>query len=474
MGQLNHSAVAETTTAPPVSRSWFYNPDLAPVVAGQRNWNTYNYAALWMVMSAQIPTYMLASGMLAGGMSWKQAIFTIFLGNAIVLVPILLTAHAGARYAIPFPVFARSSFGLLGANIPVFLRAVVACVGFAIQTWLGGQAINALLASVVAGWGDYWLGEPLCFGLFWLLNLYIIVRGMETIRWLQAVSAPLLLLSGLVLLAWARGKAAGFGPMFLPPAKFHSFSEFFSFFLPSLSAVVAFWAALVLNIADFSRYARNQRAQLLGQTLALPTTMTLYAFIGVAVTSASIVIFGAALWDPVAVVNQSGHAVAVLVALGALLLASLNANVAVNLVAAANAFSSFWPRRVSFRLGGVLACVIGLLMQPWQWPTNYGKHIFSWLVGCASFLGAIAGVLIADYFILRKKTIVVEDLCQRGSFYEFTHGFNLRALAAVVAGVGLALAGLVVAPLRFLYACGWFVGFATAFVVYLLLMRKRP
>lgn len=467
--------------------SWLWNKDLAAVPPEKRTWNTYNYAALWVAMSVNIPTYMLASGMIAGGMNWKQALFTVFLGNLIVLIPMLLNAHAGARYGIPFPIFARSSFGVLGANIPAILRALVACGWFGIQTWIGGQAINTLLAAIVPGWGDYWLGGPLCFGLFWLLNVYVIIRGIETIRFLHGITAPFLLVIGLALLYWAYSKAGGLGPMLSTPSRFSSFGDFFAFFVPSLTGVVAFWSTVALNIPDFTRYARGQREQALGQALGLPTTMTFYSFIGVAVTSATVVIFGEAIWDPVVVLSRLGHPLAVVVAMIGLLLATLNVNVTANVVSPANDFSNLYPRRISFKMGGLITCGIGLAMQPWWLLANFGNYIMGWLVGYSSFLGPIAGVMIADYFIIRKKIILTEDLYRRNGFYEFSHGFNWRAVGALACGIAVALVGLAVGPLTAapypswvqliagivhqLYHYAWFVGFGVSFLVYLQLMR---
>ena len=465
--------VSDSKAAPAAAPSWLWNKDLASVPRERRTWTTYNYAALWVALSVQIPTYMLASGMIAGGMNWKQALFTIFLGNLIVLAPVLLNAHAGARYGIPFPVFARASFGVLGANIPALLRALVACGWFGIQTWIGGQALHTMLAALVPGWRAYWLGEVVCFGLFWLLNLYVIVRGLDTLRFLHGVSAPFLLVIGLALLVWAHQKAGGLGPMLAAPSKFKTFGEFFRFFVPSLTGVVAFWATVALNIPDFTRYARGQRQQMLGQALGLPVTMTLFSFLGVAVTSATVVIFGEAQWDPVVVLSHLGHPAAVVVAMVALLLATLNVNVAANVVSPANDFSNLYPRRISFMLGGVLTCLIGLLMQPWALLADYRNYIEQWLVLYSGLLGPVAGVLIADYYVVRKKIILVEDLYQRGGFYEFTRGFHLRAVVALVAGVAVALVGLALPPLRPLFSYAWFVGFGVSFGVYLLLMRRR-
>jgi NCS1 family nucleobase:cation symporter-1 len=465
-GTLNSALVPETVRA-----SSLYNKDLAPVSPERRTWRTYNYAALWISMSVNIPTYMLASGMIAGGMNWKQALFTVFLGNVLVLIPMLLNAHAGAQYGIPFPVFARASFGVLGANVPAILRALVACGWFGIQTWIGGEAINAMLVALVPGWAHFAYGPAVCFAAFWLLNVLVILRGIETIRFLQGISAPFLLLIGLALLLWARGKAGGFGPMLATPSKFQNFGEFFRFFIPSLTGVVGFWATVSLNIPDFTRYARSQRDQMIGQALGLPATMTFYSFIGIAVTSATLIIFGQALWDPVAVLSRLGNPFAVVIAMLALLIATLNVNVAANVVSPANDFSNLSPRRISFRTGGLITCLVGVVMQPWKLMANYGSYIFGWLVGYSGFLGPIAGVLICDYFIVRKKKLALQDLYLRGGQYEYSRGFNWQAIAALAAGAAIAFIGLALPALRVLYNYAWFVGFAVSFFTYLALMK---
>ncbi|MGA3293194.1 MAG: NCS1 family nucleobase:cation symporter-1 [Candidatus Acidiferrales bacterium] len=465
----------EAFDAQAVRNSSLYNEDLAPVPAERRTWRTYNYAALWIAMSVNIPTYLLASAMIAGGMNWKQAIFTVFLGNVLVLIPMLLNAHAGAQYGIPFPVFARSAFGVLGANVPAILRALVACGWFGIQTWIGGEAIYTMMAAVAPLWKHFSWGVPACFLFFWLLNVLVIVRGIKTIRFLQGITAPFLLLIGLALLLWARGKAGGFGPMLATPSAFHTFGQFFRFFVPSLTGVVAFWATVALNIPDFTRYAHSQREQMVGQALGLPATMTFYSFIGIAVTSATVVLFGRAIWDPVAVLARLGNPFAVIVAMVALLMATLNVNVAANIVSPANDFSNLWPRRISFRTGGVITCIIGVAMQPWKLLATYGNYVSGWLVGYSGFLGPIAGILICDYFVRRKKFLKAEDLYRRGGIYEFSGGVNWKAIAALAIGCGVAFVGLVYAPVRVLYDYAWFVGFGVSFVAYLMLtaVRKR-
>jgi nucleobase:cation symporter-1, NCS1 family len=461
---------AAAGSAESIQRSSLYNEDLAPIPTERRTWGTYNYAALWIAMSVNIPTYLLASSMIAGGMSWKQAIFTVFLGNVLVLIPMLLNAHAGAEYGIPFPIFARSAFGVLGANVPAMLRALVACGWFGIQTWIGGEAIYAMVVALAPGAKSVSWGLPACFLCFWALNLAVILRGIKTIRFLQGITAPFLLLIGLALLLWARAKAGGFGPMLATPSRFATFGEFFRFFVPSLTGVVAFWATVALNIPDFTRYARGQREQMTGQALGLPTTMTFYSFIGIAVTSATVILYGKAIWDPVVVLSRLGNPIAVVIAMIALLMATLNVNVAANVVSPANDFSNLWPRKITFRIGGLMTCLIGLLMQPWKLLASYGNYVTGWLVGYSGVLGPVAGILICDYFVRRKTLLKSDDLYRRDGLYEFSKGVNWRAIAALVAGSAVAFVGLVYRPVRVLYDYAWFVGFGVSFCIYWVLM----
>jgi NCS1 family nucleobase:cation symporter-1 len=450
--------------------SSLYNKDLAPIPPSARDWSTYNYAALWIGMSVCIPTYMLASGLIAGGMNWWQAIGTILLGNLIVLVPMLLNAHAGARYGIPFPVFVRASFGVRGANVPAVLRALVACGWFGIQTWIGGQAIHSMLQIVAPGWGHFAAGKWICFFAFWALNMFVILRGIETIKILEGVAAPFMLAIGLLLLWWVTKKAGGLGPVLAAPSKFRTTSEFISFFIPAVTGMVGFWATVALNIPDFTRYAKSQKAQMLGQALGLPTAMTLYSFIGVAVTSASAVLFGKPIWDPVELLGRFNQPVVACISLVALLLATLNTNVAANVVSPSNDFSNLNPRLISFRTGGLITGVVGVLLMPWKLLGDFSAYIFGWLVGYSGLLGPIAGVMICDYFLVRGAMLDVEQLYQRGGVYEYQNGFNLRAVWALGAGILVALLGLVVPPLYGLYKYAWFAGFFVSGLVYYALM----
>jgi NCS1 family nucleobase:cation symporter-1 len=447
-----------------------YNPDLAPIPLEKRSWSTYNYASLWVAMSVCIPTYMLASGLIAGGMNWVQAIGTILLGNLIVLIPMLLNAHAGTKYGIPFPVFVRASFGVRGANVPAVLRALVACGWFGIQTWIGGQAIYSMLRIIWPRSANVSGCAWFCFVIFWAINMYVIWLGIETIKFLEGIGAPFMLCVGMLLLFWVTRKAGGMGPVLHNPSKFHSTAEFLRFFIPSLTGMVGFWATVALNIPDFTRYAKSQRAQMLGQALGLPTAMTLYSFIGVAVTSASVVLFGEAIWDPVALLGRFHQPLIALIALVALLLATLNTNVAANVVSPSNDFSNLRPSLISFRTGGLITGFVGILMMPWKLMATYSSYIFGWLIGYSALLGPIAGIMICDYFVVRRGNLDLASLYHRGGPYEYVHGFNPKALVALLAGVFVALAGLFLPSVRWLYDYAWFVGFVVSAVLYLLLM----
>ncbi len=448
-----------------------YNGDLAPTRPANRTWGTYNYIALWFSMSMEVTTYMLASSLIAGGMNWKQALFTILMGNLIVLAPMLLNAHAGAKYGIPFPVFVRASFGTTGANIPAMLRAFVACGWFGIQSWLGGQAIAAMLAvlwpSTAHLPGVLWAS----FLGFWLLNMFVVWRGVNSIRFLQSYSAPFMLVMSLTLLFWMLHKAGGFGPMLSAPSHFHSTGSFLHFFFPSLTAMVGYWATLSLNIPDFTRYAKSQDSQIAGQAFGLPVAMTLYAFIGIACTSASEVIFGEPIWSPITLLGKFHQPFAALLALVALLVATMNVNIGANVVSPSNDFSNLAPRLISFRTGGLITGFLGLAMMPWKLMATFGSYIFGWLVGYSGLLGPVAGIMVADYFLIRGTDLDVVSLYRRGGIYEYSRGFNPRAVVALVIGVFVALIGLAVPAIRFLYDYAWFVGFFLAGGIYYFSMR---
>ena len=468
-----------------ISDSPLWNADLAPTSAASRTWSTYHIAALWIGMSVVITTYTLASGLMQQGMTWWQALVTILLGNAIVLVPMVLNAHAGTKYGVSFPVLCRAAFGVKGANVPAVLRAIVACGWFGIQTWIGALALEALLTAAWPGWAAVPGSIGIAFAVFWLMQVAIIVRGLEGIKKLESWSAPLLLSGGAMLLWWAVANGGGLANILSESSRLQQgTTPFWTLFPAALTANVGYWATLSLNIPDFTRYAKNQRSQVMGQALGLPITMTAFAFVGAAVTSATIVIFGEAVWDPVALIARIGSPSVVIVGALMIMVAQITTNMAANVVSPANDFSSLSPRRINYVTGGLITAALGIVMMPWKLYADAAAYIFTWLIGYSSLMGAIGGILIADYWILRRRELSVADLFAVRGRYTYSDGVNWRAMAAlglailpVVPGFVRAATtpgGVVTDPTIFdtLYTYAWFVTFGLSAGVYLMLMRR--
>ncbi|MFN2440275.1 MAG: NCS1 family nucleobase:cation symporter-1 [Chitinophagaceae bacterium] len=477
----------------PLGDGGLYNEDLAIVPKEKRTWNTWNYAALWISMSLCIPTYMLASSLIQGGMNWWQAILTIFLGNTIVLIPMILNGRAGAKYGIPFPVLARASFGVKGANIPALLRAIVACGWFGIQTWIGGFSLYQMLRlwipaleSMPQIFPDSFglqTGPAICFFIFWLLNMWVVYLGVESIRKLLVFKAIFLPLAALALLFWAISAANGLGPILETPSKLSS-PQFWAFFFPALTGMVGFWATLSLNIPDFTRYAKSQKAQTTGQAIGLPTSMTLFAFIGVVVTSATAIIYGQTIWDPVVLAGRFENKVLVSLAMIAVAISTLATNIAANIVSPANDFANLAPNKINFKTGGLITGIIGILIFPWKLVADPNGYIFTWLIAYSSLLGPVGGIMIADYYFIRKQQLFTGDLYNTKGAYTFNNGFNNRAIISLLLGIipnipGFLLQIKVISPTAFpswisdLYHYAWFVGFFVSGISYMFLMKSH-
>ncbi len=476
-----------------ITESSLYSEDLAPVPKDKRTWNTWNYTALWISMSLCIPTYMLASSLIGGGMNWWQAILTIFIGNTVVLIPMILNGHAGAKYGIPFPVFARASFGVRGANIPAMLRAIVACGWFGIQTWIGGFALYQMLRLWIpaletlpqifpASFGLA-TGPAICFFLFWLLNMYVVYLGVESIRRLLVFKAIFLPVAALALLFWAVNASHGLGPILKEPSKFATNKQFWDFFFPALTGMVGFWATLSLNIPDFTRYAKSQKAQINGQAIGLPTSMTMFAFIGVVVTSATMIIYGKTIWDPIVLAAKFSSKLLVSIAMIAVAISTLATNIAANIVSPANDFANLSPKKINFRTGGFITGIIGILIFPWKLIADPSGYIFTWLIGYSSLLGPVGGIMIADYYFIRKQQLNTNELYQHTGQYNFNKGFNTRAIIALLLGILPNVPGFFVTIkiisqdavpqwVSHLYNYAWFVGFFVSGISYILMMQS--
>ena len=478
--------------------SGLHNDDLAPVPVEKRTWTTYNYLALWVGMAINIPSWLLASGLIAIGMSWTQAIFTIFLGNLIVLVPMLLISHAGTKYGIPYPVISRASFGTYGANLPALTRAIIACFWFGIQTWIGGTALYAVVAALL-GPDSFWTNAGtisigfgtaaeqswtmwLSFAVFWALNMIIVVWGMEAIKKFENWAAPFLIIVFLGLMIFMVVQAGGLGPVVDEAGTLGWGPEFWAVFPISLMGMIAFWSTLSLNMPDFTRFGRSQREQAVGQALGLPTTMTLFPLVGVLTTSATVIVFGEAIWDPVALTGKLENPILLIIMLIALALATLTTNVAANVVSPSYDFSNAWPKRISFRTGGILTGIIGILIMPWNLLATPDLYIFTWLGTYGGATGAIAGVLIADYWWVRRRSYKLADLYRADGVYRDAKGWNWIAVVAMLVGAFIAMGGAYSAPgagpfpeggiipiLKPVYDYSWLASLIVSFLIYGLL-----
>jgi NCS1 family nucleobase:cation symporter-1 len=475
-----------------VSQSPLYSKDLAPIPASERTWNKWHIAAIWVGMAVCIPTYMLASSLIQQGMNWWQALLTILLGNVIVLVPMILNAHVGTKYGVPLPVFLRVSFGVQGAILASMLRGLVACGWFGIQTWIGGAAIYQLLMTMVPGLADsMFLGDFIglnlaqagCFLFFWFINMWIVYKGIDSIKLLETWSAPFLLLIGLFLLIWAWNRVGSMSDILDASYTLSGNGnvDFWKIFFPGLTAMVGFWATLSLNIPDFTRYAKTQKDQIYGQIIGLPITMVFYSFIGIAVTSATLIIFGEAIWDPVVLLGKFESPIVVAISMLGLTIATLSTNIAANIVAPANSFANMMPSKITFKMGGYITGVIGILIFPWKLISDPEGYIFRWLIAYSALLGSMAGIMICDYYIVRKTEI---DLAELFKVLGKHKGWNAPAWIAFVISIIPVIPGFLVAVglsngdnfpdvLVSLYSYAWFVTFGISFFVYWALMKKE-
>lgn len=470
------------------------NDDLIAVPQSKRTWTTGNYAALWVSMSLCIPTYMLASSLIDGGMNWWQAIITIFLGNLVVLIPMVLNGHAGAKYGIPFPVFARASFGVVGANIPAILRAIVACGWFGIQTWIGGFSLYLLLKiwwpsieklhPIFPASFGLETGPAITFLLFWLLNMVVVYLGVDSIKKLLVFKAFFLPFAALALLFWAISAGHGLGPILAQPSKFENSAAFWHYFFPALTGMVGFWATLSLNIPDFTRYAKSQRAQVVGQAIALPTSMTLFSFIGVVVTSATMIIYGETIWDPLVLAGKFESKFLVTIAMISVMISTLATNIAANIVSPANDFANISPSKISFKTGGYITGIIGILIMPWKLIADPSGYIFTWLIAYSGLLGPIGGIMIVDYYFINNKNLVLDDLYKLKGIYTFKKGFNIIAIIALILGVLPIIPGFLIQIkilekelvwnwLAEMYNYAWFVGFFISGCTYWILSKRN-
>jgi NCS1 family nucleobase:cation symporter-1 len=460
-----------------------YNEDIAPTKAAQRTWSRWNVASLWVGMAICVPTYTLGGVLTAYfGLSVSEALWTIFIANIIVLVPLTLNAYPGTRYGIPCPVVLRASFGIIGSNVPALIRAIVACGWFGVQTLFGGIAIHLLFSALFDGWAALGgTGEVIGFFIFWALNISIVIRGSESIKVLEAWAAPLLLIVAIGLVFWAWPKVSMI-ELLATPASRPEGAPFFGYFMAALTAMVGFWATLSLNIPDFSRFAESQRSQIIGQIIGLPLTMFLFSGLGVLLTAASMDLVGETISDPVNLIGRIDNTLWVVLSMVMIIIATISTNTAANIVSPTNSFQNIAPKYISETRGVLVTGIVGIALMSWELLKKMGwlesdvsvESLYSnWLVGYSSLLGPIAGIMIVDYFLVKRQAYDLLALYKDDAGYP---AWNISGMAAFVVPVTLTIGAIAIGPdsgwyYDWFYSYGWFTGSTLGGVIYYLLNR---
>ncbi len=460
-----------------------HNEDLAPISAERRNWSWVNYSTVWMGMVHNVVAYTTAAGLISLGMSPWQAIGTVAVANLVLILAMWANSIAGAKYGLPFPVLLRASFGRNGAQIPVFIRAFVAIFWFAVQTYVGSLAVGAILGSLIPGWSSLdfsilgmGLNGWISFAIFWALHAYVILHGMERIKFFELWAGPIVIVMGLILVVWAMNVAGGIAPLFDQPSQL-SPGEFWPLFALSVTGLVSVWSTLVLNIPDFTRFSRSQRDQMVGQAIGLPLTTILFSIMSIAITAGSVLAFGEAISDPVALVQEFGNPIVLILGVATILIATLSVNVAANIVSPAYDLVNMFPRRLNFVRAGLISIVIGVFFAPWLWMHDAGT-IFAVLGYIGGALGPVAGIMLVDFYLIRRRNYDLDSFYTKTGDYEYSGGWNPRALIATALGLIVAFVG-VYAPLLgldalgFLAAYTWFLGLAASALAYAVLMPKE-
>ena len=453
-----------------------YNDDLRPVEAEERNWTWVNYTTVWMGMVHNIVAYVTAASLLSLGMSAGQAILTVVTANVVLILAMCANSVAGAKYGLPFPVLIRAAFGAKGAQVPVIVRAAVAMFWFAVQTYAGSVAINAILGELIPGWKNLdseflgmGLNNWLSFGLFWILHVYVINHGMSRVKFFELWAGPLVIVMALVLVAWAISKANGLGPLFEQPAKVHG-AAFWALFGTSVTGLIGVWSTLVLNIPDFTRFSRSQRDQVIGQTIGLPVTTVLFSLMSIIITSGTVVAFGKPIADPVQLLIAFDNPWVLIFGGFALLVATLSVNIAANVVSPAYDLVNLFPRRLNFVKAGVISTVLAIVFVPWLWFDD-AERVYNVLNVIGGALGPVAGIMLVDFFLVRRKQYDLASFYTRDGAFQYSNGWNARGLLALAVGLVVGLIGHVVPALDGLNDYSWFIGLAVGGAAYYVLMK---
>ncbi|GBQ37586.1 NCS1 family nucleobase:cation symporter-1 [Gluconacetobacter azotocaptans] len=463
---------------PPGCDAALYNADLAPVPVAQRDWSWVNMATVWMGMVHNIVVYEAASGLMALGFSAWECLEIVAVAYAVLFVAMWFNARAGTKYGVPFCVLIRSAFGPYGAQIPVVLRGFCAVFWFSVQAYAAAQAVDAVMSTLSGAWAGMttsFLGMQartwLAMAIVWALHAWIVSHGVHRIRNFELVAGPLVIFVGLLATMWGLHVGHGLGPLFAQPSRLHGMA-FWSTFAMGVTGMIGLWATFAVNIPDLSRFVKSERDQVIGQAIGLPVTALVFTPMGIITTSATIILFGHPIWNPVDLLLALNYPVVTVLGGATLVLATLSVNVVANIMPASYDLVNLMPRRLDFHRAARLVLVLGVFFMPWLW-FNQAESIYRVLDLIGGMLGPVTGIMLADFYIVRKQTLDVGALYRLDGRYAGRKGWNPPALVAFAAGGGVASIGHIVPGLEELNAVSWFIGVAIGGGVYLALSRRQ-
>ncbi|MBB3173529.1 NCS1 family nucleobase:cation symporter-1 [Endobacter medicaginis] len=469
-------AAVDGAERPSWADAGLYNPDLAPVPQAQRDWSWVNMATVWMGMVHNVVVYEAAAGLMALGLTAWESLAAVAVGYAVLFLAMWFNARAGTRYGLPFCVLIRSAFGPHGGQVPVVLRGFCAIFWVSVQGYAGAQALDAMLAALSPGWaaiGGAVLGMSLrlwlAMALFWALHAWIVSHGVHRIRNFELVAGPAVIAVGACATAWGLHVAHGLGPLFAVPPGHHPAS--WTTFFVGVTGMIGVWSTFAVNIPDLSRFARSERDQALGQLIGLPITAVVFMAMSVITTSATVIVFGHAIWDPVELL-LAFHSKWLLMFGGAtIILATLSVNVAANIMPASYDLVNLMPRRLRFGSAATLVLAIAVLFAPWLWFRD-AQGIFAVLGALGGLLGPVTGIMLVDFYLIRRQHLSVADLYRYDGIYGARSGWNPAGLIAFVLGGAIASAGYVIPALASLTGFSWFIGIAIGAGTYAVLARR--
>ncbi|MGO5013728.1 NCS1 family nucleobase:cation symporter-1 [Niallia sp. Sow4_A1] len=459
--------------------STLYNADLAPTPKAKRNWTAWIYACVWMGIVHNINQWVITANMLDKGMSFWQAFGVTCFAFGIVYVVLILNSFAGAKYGVPFPVLIRSAFGHKAALIPIFIRGVLGIFWFGIFVYLASESIDVAFGAIVPGWEDLsninflgmGLNTVIGYTISIILHYLLITHGIERIKKYELWAGPLIMVVAIALVIWAINVAGGLSPLVNIESTIAK-EDFWGLFFLSATGIIGTVATLIVNIPDLTRFSRSQKDQIVGQAIGVPIMFIFFSIISLLVTAGTMYAYGGVINDPIHIIERFDNPLVVFIGAIIILASVLSLNAATNAIAVGFDLAALLPQKLNFRKAGIIAIFVGVLSLPWLWygETAYMDNIMGVL---GSTMGPVAGIMLIDFFVIRRQKYEVNSLFVTDGLYAYKDGWNIHAVLAFIIGFIIALSGLIVPKLDWLYAYNWFLGIGTGGLVYWLLMTAK-